>query len=210
MSVRGALLPPAQVVEDHFRISNVISILLVNDKPTPIEKLSHNATYFSKEQFNVGLRFPLPSLLKQFFHFTKIPPAFLHPNVVRVLMGCSVLDMLYHLDLSLLEIVFVYTIKMSQKERNLLAMVKKSKSFIIPILPCLAPQALVPDEHHVLKDLSCYEGPVIQPIQRPPNPPRASPAHSASTSASSYSVAGTEPEAKVKPVVSPIIYEEEE
>ncbi|WKA03054.1 hypothetical protein VitviT2T_021189 [Vitis vinifera] len=117
MSVRGALLPPAQVVEDHFRISNVISILLVNDKPTPIEKLSHNATYFSKEQFNVGLRFPLPSLLKQFFHFTKIPPAFLHPNVVRVLMGCSVLDMLYHLDLSLLEIVFVYTIKMSQKER---------------------------------------------------------------------------------------------
>ena len=42
-------------------------------------------------------------------------------------------------------------------DRNLLAMVKKSKSFIIPILPCLAPQALVPDEHHVLKDLSCYE-----------------------------------------------------
>lgn len=102
---------------DHFRISNVISILLVDEKPTPIEKLSHNATYFSKEQFNVGLCFPLPSLLKQFFHFTKIPPAFLHPNVVRVLMGCSVLDMLYHLDLSLLEIVFVYTIKMSQKER---------------------------------------------------------------------------------------------
>ncbi|KAL6324391.1 hypothetical protein AAG906_012995 [Vitis piasezkii] len=232
MLARGALLPPAQVVEvrkraervlpsgeqefwDHFRISNVIFILLVDDKPTPIEKLSHNATYFSKEQFNVGLRFPLPSLLKQFFHFTKIPPTFLHPNVVRVLMGCSVLDMLYHLDLSLLEVVFVYTIKMSQKERfNLSAhistMVKKSKSFLIPILSRLAPQTLVPDEHHVLKDLSCYEGPVIQPIQRPPNPPRASPAPSASTSASLYSVASTEPEAEVKPVVSPIICEKEE
>ena len=137
-------------------------------------------------------------------------------------------------------------------------MVKKSKSFLIPILPRLAPQTLVPDEHHVLKDLSCYEvghavdskarqdrleqrkkkshegklrqtpatsrptsnfivrppakkkGPVIQPIQRPPNPPRTSPVPSASTSASSYFVASTELEAEVKPVVSPIICEEEE
>lgn len=32
-------------------------------------------------------------------------------------MGCSVLDTLYQLDLSLLEVLFVYTIKMSHKER---------------------------------------------------------------------------------------------
>ena len=42
---------------------------------------------------------------------------FFHPNVVQVLMGCSVLDMLFQLDLSLLEVLFVYTVKMSQKER---------------------------------------------------------------------------------------------
>ena len=30
-------------------------------------------------------------------------------------MGCKILDMLFHLDLSLLEIIFVYTINMSQK-----------------------------------------------------------------------------------------------
>ena len=30
-------------------------------------------------------------------------------------MGCSILDMLFHLDLSLLEIMFVYTVKMSRK-----------------------------------------------------------------------------------------------
>lgn len=65
----------------------------------------------------MGFRFPLPSFFKQFFHFTKIPLAFLHPNVIQVLMGCSVLNMLYHLDLSLLEVIFVYTVKMSQKER---------------------------------------------------------------------------------------------
>ena len=57
---------------------------------------SFNATVFSKEQFNVGLRFPLPSLFKQFLHFTKILLAFLHSNAVRVLMGCSILDMLFH------------------------------------------------------------------------------------------------------------------
>ena len=51
--------------------------------------------YFTNEQFVVGLHLPIPSLFKQFFHFTQIPLTFLHPNVVRVLMGCSVLDMLF-------------------------------------------------------------------------------------------------------------------
>lgn len=71
------------------------------------EKEPFNATIFRKKQFNVELRFPLPSLFKQFLHFTKIPLAFLHPNVVRVLMGSSILDMIFHLDLSLLEVLFV-------------------------------------------------------------------------------------------------------
>ena len=35
-------------------------------------------------------------------------------------MECSVLDMLFQLDLSLLEVLFIYTIKMSQKERLIL------------------------------------------------------------------------------------------
>ncbi|RVW22467.1 hypothetical protein CK203_112790 [Vitis vinifera] len=42
---------------------------------------------------------------------------FLHPNVFWLLMGCTVLDMLFQLDLSLLEVLFIYTVKMSQKER---------------------------------------------------------------------------------------------
>ena len=70
---------------------------------------------FSKEQFNVELHFPLHSLFKRFLHFTKISSVFLHPNVVKILMGCSMLNMLYHLDLSLLEVLFIYTIKMSGK-----------------------------------------------------------------------------------------------
>ena len=64
----------------------------------------------------MGLRSPLPSLFKQFLHYTKIPPALIHPNVVRVLMGCSVLDMLFSLDLSLLEVLFVYSIKKAKND----------------------------------------------------------------------------------------------
>ena len=69
--------------------------------------------YFTNEQFVIGFHLPISSLFKKFLHFTQIPPVFLHPNVVRVLMGCSVLDMFFQLELSLLEVLFVYTIKTS-------------------------------------------------------------------------------------------------
>ena len=77
----------------------------------PTEKVGYNVIYFTKEQFNAGLHFPIPSLFKQFLYYTQIPPAYIHPNIVWVLMGCNILNMLFHLDLSLLEVVFTYTIK---------------------------------------------------------------------------------------------------
>ena len=76
--------------------------------------------YFTKKQFVVRLYIPIPSFFKQFLYFTQILTVFLHPNVIRVLMGYSVLDMLFQLDLSLLELLFVYTVKMSKKERFIL------------------------------------------------------------------------------------------
>lgn len=45
-------------------------------------------------------------------------------------MGCSVLDALYQLDLCLLEVFFVYTIKMSSKERFCLSTHIPSLQFI--------------------------------------------------------------------------------
>lgn len=98
-----------------FAIPNGVSVQLLEGDAVLTEKSRDNAICFSKEQFNVGLRLPLLSLFKQFLHYTSIPPALLHPNVVRVLMGCSILDMLFSLKLSLLEILFIYTIK---KGRN--------------------------------------------------------------------------------------------
>ena len=88
----------------------------MEDSPVSINEESFNVIVFTKERFHAGLRFPLLFLFKQFFHFTKIPSSFIHPNAVRILMGCSILNMLYHLDLSLLEVLFVYTIKMNQKK----------------------------------------------------------------------------------------------
>ena len=56
------------------------------------------------EQFFVRLRLPIPSLVKQFLHFTRAPPTLVHPNAFRILMGCSVLNALYQLDILLVEI----------------------------------------------------------------------------------------------------------
>lgn len=88
---------------------------MVDDEPVPTKKKSHNAIFFSKKQCNVWFRLPFPSLFKQFLHYTKIPSSFIHPNLIKVLMGCNILDLFFHLDLSLLEILFIYTIKMSRK-----------------------------------------------------------------------------------------------
>ena len=73
---------------------------------------TYNAVYFTREQFATGLCLPIPSFVKRFLHFTRAPPALVHPNAFRILMGCSVLNFLYQLDISLVEICFIYTLKL--------------------------------------------------------------------------------------------------
>ena len=100
-----------------FHISDNIPIQLIDNEALSSTDLPNNMIYFTKEQFVVGLRLPIPSLFKQFLHFTQILPVFLYSNMVWILMGYNVLDMLFQLDFSLLEVLFIYTVKMSQKER---------------------------------------------------------------------------------------------
>ena len=71
-----------------------------------------NIVYFTREQFAVELRLPVPSLVKQFLHFTRALSALVHPNAFWILMGCSVLNSLYQLDISLVEICFIYALKL--------------------------------------------------------------------------------------------------
>ena len=70
--------------------------------------------FFTWEHLAVGLRFPMPALVKQFLHFTEAPSALVHPNTIRILTGCNVLNLLYQLDLSLVEICFVYSLRVAQ------------------------------------------------------------------------------------------------
>ena len=60
----------------------------------------HNGVFFTREHLAAGLRFPVPALVKQFLHFTRVPPALIHPNVIRILIRCCVLNHLYQLELS--------------------------------------------------------------------------------------------------------------
>ena len=68
----------------------------------------HNGVFFTREHLAAGLRFPLPAIVKQFLHFTRAPSALIHPNVIRILIGSCVLNHLYQLDLSLVEIFIIY------------------------------------------------------------------------------------------------------
>nr|CAN72094.1 hypothetical protein VITISV_009002 [Vitis vinifera] len=115
---------------ERFYIPNGVSIELSEGKVVSTENAEDNAICFSKEQFNAGLRFPLPSLFKEFLHFTQIPPAYMHPNMVRVLMGCSILSMLFNLNITLLEVLFIYSIK-------------KLKTDIFSFVACLPSMHLV-------------------------------------------------------------------
>ena len=54
-----------------------------------------NVIYFTREQFATGLRFLVSSLVKQFLLVYWAPPALILPNVIQILTGCSVLNLLY-------------------------------------------------------------------------------------------------------------------
>ena len=68
----------------------------------------HNGVFFTREHLAAGLRFPVPAIVKQFLHFTRAPPALVHPNVIRILIGSCVLNHLYQLDISLVELFMIY------------------------------------------------------------------------------------------------------
>ena len=73
--------------------------------------------FFTREQLAAELHFSVPALVKQFLHFTRACPTLIHPNTIRILTGCSVLNLLYQLDLLLVEICFIYALKVGQGGR---------------------------------------------------------------------------------------------
>ena len=104
-------LVAAMSVEELRSFSQVpagIKLEVADGLTTPTIEGANNVVYFTCEQFAAGLRFPIPSLVKQFLHFTGAPLALVHPNVFPILMGCSVLNLLYQLDFSGRDLFYVY------------------------------------------------------------------------------------------------------
>ena len=92
------------------RVPYNISLELSDGSACSTIRQADNAVYFTREYFAAWLRFPVSLLVKQFLHVTRAPPALVHPNVFQILMGCSMLNFLYQLDISLAKICFVYTL----------------------------------------------------------------------------------------------------
>ena len=77
----------------------------------------HNGVFFTREHLGVGLRFPMPALVKKFLHLTQVPPALIHPNMIYILIRCCVLNHLYQLNLSLVEQCIIYSLRIGQGGR---------------------------------------------------------------------------------------------
>ena len=98
----------------YFEIPDDIDVVLSKGLAENTVGEEYNAVFFTRGQLASGLHFPMLSLVKQFLHFTRAPPALIHPNVIRILTGCCVLNLLYQLDLSLVEVCFAYTLRVAQ------------------------------------------------------------------------------------------------
>ena len=96
----------------YYDVPANINLKLMEDPDESTIGGEHNTVSFTRE-LAVGLRFPVPAIVKQFLHFTRAPMALIHPNTIRILSGCCVLNLLYQLDLSLVEICFAYFLRVA-------------------------------------------------------------------------------------------------
>lgn len=110
---RDRLMDELRIIPSMFPNSQFRQYSTSNDDAQPTNDLLYNTIHFTKEQFATSLRLHIPSLVKQFLHYSDIPPLYVYPKVIRILMGCSMLNMLFQLDITLFEILLIYAIKMS-------------------------------------------------------------------------------------------------
>ena len=92
----------------YCEVPDNIDLRLMERPDDPMSGGEHNGVLFTREHLASGLRFPIPAIVKQFLHFTRAPLALIHPNVIRILIGSCVLNHLYHLDLTSVELFIIY------------------------------------------------------------------------------------------------------
>ena len=101
----------------YFDVPDNIDLKLMEEPDESTLGGEYNAVFFTREHLAAGLRFPVPALVKQFLHFTRALLALVHPNTIWILTGCSALNLLYQLDLSLVKICFSYSLRVAQGGR---------------------------------------------------------------------------------------------
>ena len=101
----------------HCEVPDSIDLRLMEGTDESTLNGEHNGLFFTHEHLAAGLRFPLPAIVKQFLHFTRAPPAFIHLNVIRILVGCCMLNHLYQLDLTLVELFIIYLLNIGSGGR---------------------------------------------------------------------------------------------
>ena len=101
----------------YCEVPNNIDLQLMERADESMLSGEHNGVFFTCEHLPAELRFPVPSIVKQLLHFTRAPPALIHPNVIRILIGCCVLNHLYKLDLTLVELLIIYLLNIGSGDR---------------------------------------------------------------------------------------------
>ncbi|RVW83370.1 hypothetical protein CK203_038878 [Vitis vinifera] len=86
-------------------------IELTDGEAVSTEKLKTTLSSFPMSNSMLGSGSPSRHCSRNSFTSLRFLQLTIHPNMVRVLMGCSILSMLFNLDLSLLEVLFIYSIK---------------------------------------------------------------------------------------------------
>ena len=101
----------------YYKVPDNIDLKLMDKEDKSTLDGEHNGVCFTREHLTAGLRFPVPAIVKQFLHFTWAPPALVHLNVIRILIGCRVLNHLYQLNLSLVELCIIYFLRIGRGGR---------------------------------------------------------------------------------------------
>ena len=101
----------------YYEVPDNIDLKLMDKANESTLDGEHNGVFFTREHLATELRFPVPAIVKQFLYFTWAPPTLFHPNVIRILIGCYVLNHLFQLDLSLVELCIIYFLRIGQGGR---------------------------------------------------------------------------------------------
>ena len=80
---------------EYSEVPDNIELKLVDGPDESTLGGEHNGVFSTREHLAAGIRFPVPAIGKPFLHFTRAPPALVHPNVIRILIDCYVLNHLY-------------------------------------------------------------------------------------------------------------------